>query len=241
MKYFGEGLSEVHKELNSLIRKPGEWERARQIFLDLHANLHLSPVSSSRPNEVDALFGDLLQDEYRMMPSEKGETITWIVWHIARIEDLTMGILVNNGDQIFNNYWQEIIHSSITDTGNALTYDEIIQFGIGLDIEAMLAYRNAVGKRTREIVQQLDEEELKRKVTADGLEKIRLEGGVTGQENSAWLLDFWGKKDVAGLLLMPPTRHVILHLNECSKYKQHIRNGKKCYYAGRASKDPIFR
>lgn len=27
------------------------------------------------------------------------------------------------------------------------------------------------------------------------------------------LLDF-GKKDVAGLFIMPPTRHVILHLND---------------------------
>jgi hypothetical protein len=230
MKYFGEGLSEVHKELNSLIRKPGEWERARQIFLDLHANLHLSSVSSSQANEVDALFDDLLPDEYRMIPSEKAVTIAWIVWHIARIEDLTMGILVNNGDQIFDNNWQARIHSTITDTGNALTHDEIIQFGTGLDMEALLVYRNAVGIQTREIVQQLGEEDMKRKVTSDGLEKIRVEGGVTGQENSAWLLDFWGKKDVAGLLLMPPTRHVILHLNECSKYKQHIRDGRKCYY-----------
>ncbi len=230
MKYFGDGLSEVHKELNSLIRKSGEWGRAREIFLDLHAKLHLSPVSAGKPNEVDDLFGDLLPDEYRVMPSEKGETIAWILWHIARIEDLTMGILTANGDQLFNDSWQHRIHSSITDTGNALTRDEIIQFGIGLDMEALQAYRNAVGIRTREIVQNLGEEKLKRKVTSDGLEKIRSSGGVTGQEGSAWLLDFWGNKDIAGLLLMPPTRHVILHLNECSKYKQHIRDGRKCFY-----------
>ena len=55
------------------------------------------------------------------------------------------------------------------------------------------------------------------------------EGGVTQQEESAWLLDFWGKKDVAGLLLMPPTRHVMLHLNDCCRWKQEIRTKKKFF------------
>lgn len=232
MKYFGDGLSEDHKELNSLIRKQGEWDRTKQLFLDLHGKLHFSIVSSSQSNEVDDLFGDLSHDEYCMMPSANAETIAWILWHIARIEDLTMGILVNNGEQIFNPVWKEKIHSPITDTGNALTRDEIIQFGNSLNIEMLLAYRNAVGTRTREIVRQLEAGDVKRKVTWDGLEKIRTEGGVTDQKDSAWLLDYWGSKDVAGILLMPPTRHLILHLNECSKWKQHIRAGKKCYFAG---------
>ncbi len=232
MKYFGDGLSEVHKELNSLIRKPVEWGMARQLFLGLHACLHLSVVSSSQPNEVDAIFGDMRPLEFRMMPSAKSQTIAWVLWHIARIEDMTMGILVNNGDQIFDGTWKEKIHSPITDTGNALTRDEVIHLGNELAIDALMAYRNAVGKQTRKIILQLDAAEMKRKVTRNDLDKIRVEGGVTDHANSAWLLDFWGGKDVAGLLLMPPTRHVMLHLNECSKWKQHIRDGKTCYYAG---------
>ena len=53
--------------------------------------------------------------------------------------------------------------------------------------------------------------------------------GVTRQEESFWLLDFWGKKDVAGLLLMPPTRHVMLHLNDCFRWKEEIRTKKKFF------------
>ncbi|EQE16874.1 hypothetical protein QAW_2379 [Clostridioides difficile CD17] len=34
---------------------------------------------------------------------------------------------------------------------------------------------------------------------------------------------------VVGLLLMPPTRHVILHLNDCCKWKEYFRTKKKFY------------
>ena len=67
------------------------------------------------------------------------------------------------------------------------------------------------------------------KVSGDDLDRILNEGGVTRQEESFWLLDFWGKKDVAGLLLMPPTRHVMLHLNDCFRWKEEIRTKKKFF------------
>ena len=86
-----------------------------------------------------------------------------------------------------------------------------------------------MGERTRKIVRELDSEALKRKVSCEDIARIRQEGCVTQQEESAWLLDFWGKKDVAGLLLMPPTRHVMLHLNDCCRWKQEIRTKKKFF------------
>jgi hypothetical protein len=42
MKYFGEGLCEKHKELGKIIRKKDEISQAKSLFLDIHANLHLS-------------------------------------------------------------------------------------------------------------------------------------------------------------------------------------------------------
>ena len=92
MKYFGAGLSESHKELNRIIRKPELIEQTKELFLEIHGKLHLSVVSGNERNEVDELVGD-----------------------------------------------------------------------------------------------------------------------------------FWAKKDIAGILLMPPTRHVMLHLNDCCKWKLAIR------------------
>jgi len=229
MKYFGEGLSEKHKELNSIIRQENKLELSKNIFLNIHARLHLSVISDTSPNEVDALTCDLSEDEYAIMPTSKDETIAWVLWHIARIEDIAMGILVDEGEQLFNETWKKAMNVSITDTGNALTDDEISDLSKHIHVEELFNYRNAVGKRTRQIVMALTPKDMKRKVSSKSLEKILQEGGVTPHKDSIWLLDFWGKKDMAGILLMPPTRHVMLHLNDCCKWKEYIRTKDKFY------------
>ena len=229
MKYFGAGLSELHKELNSAIRKQGEAERAKTLFLSLHSKLHLSESTGTEPNEVDNLLNDLSPDECRIMPTAKDETIAWSLWHLARIEDLTMNFLVAGQAQLFNPAWKKKLHAPIDDTGNALTDDEIMNLSNVLDMGMLISYRNAVGARTQEIVKNLSAADLKRKVSPQGIDAIRQAGGVTEQADSSWLLDYWGKKDTAGILLMPPTRHAILHLNDCATWKQHIRAGKTCF------------
>ena len=151
MKYFGGGLSEKHKELSRIIRRPSMLEQAAQLFLEIHASLHLSRISGTQPNEVDALLSDLTDSEYAVMPSGRDETIAWVLWHIARIEDLTMGILAAKGNQLFNEEWQKRLNVSITDTGNALTDDEIMLLSKNINTAELISYRNAVGERTRKI------------------------------------------------------------------------------------------
>lgn len=229
MKYFGQGLSEQHKELSSLIRKPSETERSKDLFLQIHAKLNSSVVSDTDRNEVDTLLWDLKQNEYAVMPTNRDETIAWALWHIARIEDLTMNILVAREEQVFNQEWKARLNVGITDTGNALSDDEIMELSRHVNTEQLICYRNAVAQKTRDIVRSLSAADLKRQVRQDDLEKILSVGGVTQQESSIWLLEFWGKKDVAGMLLMPPARHVMLHLNDCCKWKEAIRTKKRFF------------
>lgn len=229
MKYFGAGLSDAHKALNKILRKEDQLEEAKTLFLDIHKKLHLSNISEGEENETDNLIGDLKEWEYAVMPTSKDETIAWVLWHTARIEDLTMGILAAGEDQIFNDTWKRNMNAPVTDTGNAMSDDAIMELSKSLRIEELLQYRSAVGTRTRQIVERLNPGDMTRKVSLKLLDKVRLEGGVTEAEESSWLLDFWGKKDVAGLLLMPPTRHVMLHLNDCCKWKEAIRTKKKFF------------
>jgi hypothetical protein len=224
MRYFGYGIgfSEQHKELGRIIRDKDRFEEAKQMFLSFHSSLNF---------EADKLLKELAPQEWTIMPTVKDETIAWSIWHITRIEDLTVGILVSGDRQIFDRQQKEKLNVTIVDTGNALSDDEIMNLSESINIHSLLDYRAAVIKRTQNIVRELYADDMRRKVSSDGIEKIRAEAGVTAQEESAWLLDYWGKKDVAGILLMPPTRHTLLHLNDCERWKEHIRAGKKVFRA----------
>ena len=50
------------------------------------------------------------------------------------------------------------------------------------------------------------------------LRRVKAEGAVLA--NSTGLIDYWGRKNIAGLLLMPPTRHCFVHLNEAARVKK---------------------
>lgn len=222
--------SDRHKKLNQTIRNSKYFADAVEMILDLHKDLHALIVSGlNGQNMIDTLLSDLKPNEYAVMPTSKDETIAWAIWHIARIEDLTMNILVNNGTQIFNESWKMRMNISISDTGNAMSDDEIMNFSKQIKIVELLRYRNEVGIRSREIIRNLHPADIKRKISPDATSRILREGGVTEQTDSIWLLDFWGKKDISAIILMPLTRHQTLHLNDCDKWKEIMRTKKKLF------------
>ena len=50
------------------------------------------------------------------------------------------------------------------------------------------------------------------------------EGAVL--EVASDLIDYWAKRTIAGLLLMPATRHNLVHLNEALRLKQKQQKKK---------------
>lgn len=48
------------------------------------------------------------------------------------------------------------------------------------------------------------------------------EGGLLENKKSIWLKDFWGRHTVAGLILLPLTRHHMMHLPDSIIIKKFI-------------------
>ena len=87
-----------------------------------------------------------------------------------------------------------------------------------VDVAALRDYRVAVGRRTREIVQQLQPDDLKRKVDPRRVQQVMDQGDLV--EAASGIADYWGRRTIAGLLLMPATRHNMVHLNEALRLKK---------------------
>lgn len=218
------------KRLKEIIRNKEMFEEARELFVSMHYLVHFSDISRlETPTLMDILFDGLQKNEFAIMPTQKDVTIAWSLWHITRIEDLTINILVNESDQILNDKWLTKLKTKVTDTANAMTDDEIMDFSKNIDVDALKDYRNAVGLRSQEVMKNLTYEDMKRKVKKESIKKILNEKGVLENPDSIWLLDFWSKKDVAGIILMPITRHQIVHINECLNIKENIRKKKNFY------------
>ncbi len=221
--------NEDHKILRGLLKKEPTFKSAIDLLMDQHARVHASDVSGIECMTFeDKLWKGTDEITFRTGQNKKGRTIAYSMWHSARIEDITMNLLVADEEQIIDqDNWMERINSPIYDTGNALNSDDILKFSRKIDMQALKEYRKAVGKKTGKIVNLLVYGDLKRKALETGLEKAMALGAVANDENSLWLIDFWGKKTVSGILLMPATRHHFMHINESMEAKKRGLRVKK--------------
>lgn len=211
--------------LREIINKPDRFDEAIELCLEMHSLVHTSEMSGTNISTFeDELWDGLDEFSFRTMPTIKDATIAWNLWHLTRIEDITANILIADDIQVINrDNWLDKMNVTVCDTGNAMTDEEIEALSLAINMKELRNYRIAVGRKTREIIKQLQAKDMKRKMEPAGLQRIFDEGGVLRVKGSEWLVDFWGKKTVAGILLMPITRHQIVHINDSLKLKERCK------------------
>lgn len=215
--------------LKSIIYKTDRFSEVITLLLELHSMAHTSEMSCIKGKTFeDEIWDGLDEMMFKTMPTDKDATIAWNIWHITRIEDITANILIADETQVINeNNWIQKLNVIVTDTGNAMSNDEIISLSSAIDVKELRNYRVAVGRKTREIIINLNPEDLKRKIEPVRLQRVLNEGGVLDVEDSRWLLDFWSRKNVGGILLMPITRHQVVHINDSLKLKEKYMKKSK--------------
>ncbi len=212
--------NEQHQALQRALARPADHAQAVELFLSVHAMVHSTVMSQAGLwSFEDEVCQDLDDTGYRRIPAKQEHSIAWILWHLSRIEDITMNMLVADCPQVLNeDNWIERMKVSIRDTGNVMDTGSVAELSATIDLAALRAYRVTVGRRTREIVKALPAPAFKQKVDPSRLQRVLDEGAVL--EEARGLLDYWGKKTIGGLLLMPPTRHNIVHWNEALRIKK---------------------
>lgn len=203
-------------------------KKIRELTLEVHAMVHPAEISGRSEKTIADYVLDymLAGNQNAIVPRENYETdlhyagtdkvpMCWQFWHTYRIEDLVSNILMVNQKQIFNAQWQRKIGASITDTGNALEFDEAVAFGKDINVLALRDYMITVGKNTRCILENLTLEQIQSMVPEEWVMRILEEGGVTTDFRSVWLLVFWGRLTRGGMILTPMTNHHMMHLPSC--------------------------
>lgn len=165
------------KNLQLLLKKPTDIENIRTELQYLHSQLHQREVYGlESPTYYDEVISDLNQNNFNICPTAKNMTVAWDLWHITRIEDLTTSILLCRNRQKFDEFRLKL-GTDVTDTGNAMTDEEIFRLGSELSIENLLLYRKEVGKKTKMFIDQLTIRNLSRRFLNDEVCRIKMREG----------------------------------------------------------------
>jgi hypothetical protein len=217
-KQWNQGQQNLRRALSA-----NRHQKAIELFLIQHALVHSAKVSKAKLwSFEDELLNDLSEEQFRCIPPGGEHSIAWILFHIARCEDITMNMLVAGTSQLFvREGWARKLKIAVFHSANSMDARDVAALSAQIDLNELRAYRQSVGRRTREVVRKLKPEELRRKAEASRLQKVMEQGTVLPE--AIGILTYWSKRTVAGLLLMPPTRHNFLHLNEALRIKQKIQ------------------
>ena len=211
--------------MRTLLKAGTDLDQAQELFFSLHGSLHNDDVSEGRVwSYADLIFSDLDEEDYRIIPQGMEHSLIWILWHISRIEDQTMNVVVAGGEQVYlREGWQAKLAAPIDHSGNLISGDDHAELTAAISPQALHSYRVAVGRSTWKVVKNLDRPQLSSKVQPERLERLISEGAVL--EDARSLLEYWGRKTIYQMLLMPPTRHLMVHLNEAQKVKGKLKAG----------------
>lgn len=218
-----------HKKLSGIITKAEAHTEAVTVFLALHSALYASEDSSREPvTYEDCLWDQLLEPTIRCYPVEtpgSRNSIAWHLWHSARIEDITMNVLVADSEQVlYSGQYARSLGVPYVHSGNEMSEPDIAALSRAINLEELAAYRRAVAKRTRSIIAALEPGQFTAKASAAQFSRIREEQAIL--DTAQWLFDYWAGKTTAGLVLMPATRHPFVHLNKAMRVKEKLQKQK---------------
>ena len=204
--------SELNKSMQNLIKKEGTYQDGINTLLVLREKL-IEEIYSFKEN--------LNRDEFNAIPfinvsGYHSKTIAYSLWHIFRIEDIVAHTLIMGDEQILlkGNY-QLRMKSPIITTGNELIKEQISDFSKVLDLNELYLYISKVMRSTDNLLRNLSYQDLKRKITHESKNYLKSLEVVSRDENAYWLIDYWCGKDIKGLIQMPFSRHLIMHIEAC--------------------------
>ena len=217
-------------ELRRVMTSSGRFDKAMLLFLKQHASLHTAKIHTEKSGDrftefwsfEDAILDDLSEEQFRRIPKNCEHSIVWCIWHLARIEDVAINILVADGPQVFTQAgWQERLGVPFRDCGNEMDDEDMLSLSAVIDLQALRDYRAAVGRQTQKVTAQLKETDLRNRVDPIRIQRVLDEGAIL--EAARGVTDYWSRRDIAGLLLMPASRHTLIHLGEAQQLKQRKR------------------
>jgi hypothetical protein len=183
---------------------------ARDLFLDQHAAVHTAAVGGNKMSLAERTFAGLTDAQMRVRPREDLNSIAWLMFHIARAEDVMVNVLLAGGSQVFDDSWSKRLGVTRRDFGIGMTSPEVTELTQQVDLGALREYRDAVGRRTREMVSGFKPQDWQGTVDTGNVERAAAEGAF-GARSEALVKGMPGRPRAAvlsGIALIHSANHM---------------------------------
>jgi hypothetical protein len=213
-------------QLRKALISKAHFDEAIGLFLCQHAAVHTAQISGNSGWSLhDEVLTGLDEDVIRKVPRPGQNSIAWLLWHITRIEDMTIHTLTFGQPQVWNSTWAERLAFSAPDCGASMNEAEVADFSARICVPALMEYRAAVGASTRRSVSGLNAAQAKEIVPTLTVQRLVDEGSIGPKAN--WLFEYYTNRTRAFFLTRTATSHNFIHLNEVGRIALKLATGPK--------------
>ena len=182
----------------------------RDMFLDQHAAMHSAAVGGNKMSAAERAFGGLTDEQMRVRPREDLNSLAWLMWHIARAEDIFVNVILAARPQLFEDGWAKRLAITRRDFGIGMTSADVTELTRQLELGALREYRDAVGCRTREVVGGFEPQDWEGLVSVEAVERAAAQGAF-GVRTAMIVKAFPGRPRatmLSGIALFHPAGHM---------------------------------
>src|SRR5882724_12140344 len=127
-------------------RLSASWEDdmdVRDLFLDQHAAMHSVAVGGNKMSAAERAFTGPTDEQMRVRPREDLNSLAWLMWHIARAEDIFVNAVLAARPQTFEDGWAKRLAITRRDFGIGMTSAEVTELTRQIELGALREYRDA--------------------------------------------------------------------------------------------------
>jgi hypothetical protein len=162
----------------------------------------------------DPAIKQLSEAQLRGRPHPGVNTVAWLLWHMARVEDVGVNRFVVDRPQVLEDGWLGKLAVGRRDVGTGMTDAEVDDLSARVDLDALRGYWDAVTRRTPEVVASLRGSDLNAVVPKERVERVASDECAVAP-GAEWLTEFWaGGRTRAWVLAQTPLLHVYGHYFE---------------------------
>ena len=125
----------------------------RDLFLAQHSAVHTAAVGGNKASAAERVLNGLSDEQMRVRPREDLNSIAWLVWHIARAEDIFLNPVFAGRAQVFDDAWMKRLGVARKDFGIGMKSPEVSDLTRSMNIDALREYRDAVGKLLTKVLE----------------------------------------------------------------------------------------
>ena len=182
---------------------------ARDLFLAQHGGVHSAAVGGNPMSGSERAFA-VTDEQMRVRPRADLNSLAWLMWHIARAEDIILNPVLAGRGQVLDDGWLRRLNITRRDFGIGMTSPEVSELTERIDLGALREYRDAVGRRTRDIVGAFRPADWEGETAAAALERAGAEGAF-GTRSEPLVKAFTGRPRamiLSGIALFHPQGHI---------------------------------